>query len=224
MKEVASESLDIFKRVIKLVILLLILIIVCIICKYTIMQQIQNIDETVFSFFRGITDDALTVAMKFITFFGSEYIFIPLTICLLIGLKDKRYGMFMAFNLIWVYVLNYILKHIFLRPRPVSLLVSDVSGYSFPSSHAMCSVAFYGLLCVLVCTTFKSKMVKRLFVALTVVLIFLISFSRLYLQVHYLSDVIMGLVFGGLCLLIFISVIRAIDEERRANLESVDKK
>lgn len=224
MKEIANESFNILKRVIILVTIFLIIIIGCIICKYTVMQQIQDIDEAVYLFFKEfMVSEPITKAMKFVTFFGSEYIFIPIIILILIGLKDKRYGMFMAINLIWVYVMNFILKNIFVRPRPISELVPDITGYSFPSSHVMCAIAFYGMLCVLVCTTFKDKLIKRAVIILSSLLIFLISLSRLYLQIHYLSDVLMGLVFGGLCLLIFISIIRAIDNERRNSVERVVK-
>lgn len=222
MKEVASESITILKRIIKLVVLLLLVIIACIICKFTIMQSIQNLDEKVIVFFNNLVDPGITSAMKFITYFGSEYIFIPIIICLIFGLRDKRYGMFLAFNLVWTYIMNFILKNIFARPRPVSYLLDDVSGYSFPSSHAMCAVAFYGLLCLFVCNTFKSKAMKRLFIILTSILILAIGFSRIYLQAHYLSDVIMGIVFGVLCLLIFITILKVIDKERSVDAEKLE--
>jgi membrane-associated phospholipid phosphatase len=100
---------------------------------------------------------------------------------------------------------NLILKQIFLRPRPVfpqAFLVD--SGYSFPSGHTMISLVFYGAVAFLVLLTLKKRW-NKFFVVLGFILISaLIGFSRLYLGVHYLTDVLAGWAAGGLWLTVCI--------------------
>lgn len=219
MKELASEGLGVFKKVLKYVLILFLVLIGCLVIKYTCLQFIQNIDENVFSYIKEhLVDERLTNVMKYITMFGSQYVFLPLLICIIFGLRDKRYGIFMTMNLVWVFIINYILKSIFMRPRPVSLLVSDISGFSFPSSHVMCSVAFYGLLYILIKRNVKSKSFNVCFLTFLTLLIATIGFSRVYLQVHYLSDVIMGIIYGLLCLGTFVTILKVIDNDNK-NLE-----
>jgi membrane-associated phospholipid phosphatase len=102
-------------------------------------------------------------------------------------------------------LLNLILKHIFLRPRPIfpqAFLV--VSGFSFPSGHAMISLAFYGAIAYLAFSMLKRRRSKLLAAGGALVVSALIGFSRLYLGVHYLSDVLAGWAAGGLWLAVCI--------------------
>ncbi|MBA4383338.1 MAG: hypothetical protein C0410_01240 [Anaerolinea sp.] len=98
-------------------------------------------------------------------------------------------------------ILNLILKNIFQRARPVfaqAFLVD--TGYSFPSGHAMISIAFYGAIAYLLFSMLKSKRNKTLIVVGALIMTVLIGFSRLYLGVHFLTDVLAGWAAGALCL------------------------
>jgi len=95
-------------------------------------------------------------------------------------------------------LLNIILKTIIHRPRPLSdtTLIPAV-GWSFPSGHAMSSVVFYGMIVYLLIQVAGHWRLKSFFIALAGFIVVIIGFSRIYLQVHYLSDVIAGFA-GGL--------------------------
>ncbi|MDD3363627.1 MAG: phosphatase PAP2 family protein [Syntrophomonas sp.] len=91
------------------------------------------------------------------------------------------------------------LKHLFERSRPVGEALTIASGFSFPSGHAMVSIAFYGFIAYLVISYKKDKWGCLGATALCL-LVFMIGFSRIYLNVHYASDVLAGFLFGLICL------------------------
>ncbi len=121
-------------------------------------------------------------------------------------------------------LLNVILKLAFHRPRPEVAFV-HLDTYSFPSGHAMVSTATYGTLAYLAWGRWRTTP-SRLAVALgVVVLVALISFSRLYLGVHYLSDVLGGAAGGIFWLAVSIVLYRLYGErfERRFANSSIDR-
>jgi undecaprenyl-diphosphatase len=140
--------------------------------------------------------------------------------------KTKRWNQ-MAFLLISVgggALLNVILKSIFLRPRPFypHAYLTD-TGFSFPSGHAMISITFYGTLTYLAFMLVKSWKKRSFMIVGLLILSILIGFSRLYLGVHYLSDVLAGWSAGGLWLAIciFCDNVAFYKRIRRKNLQSV---
>lgn len=98
-------------------------------------------------------------------------------------------------------LLNVGLKHLFQRPRPVvpEPLVHLVT-YSFPSGHAVASTLLYGTVCALVLQRVSSRAWRGVAAVLAVVMILLVTSSRVYLGAHYLSDVIAGVAVGAACL------------------------
>jgi len=97
--------------------------------------------------------------------------------------------------------LNQLLKGLFARPRPsfAEPLLPE-SGYSFPSGHAMQSLILYGMLAYFAVLTLRSWRAKTAVVFGLALLVILIGFSRLYLGVHYFSDVVAGFAAGGVWL------------------------
>lgn len=89
----------------------------------------------------------------------------------------------------------FAIKYLAHRQRPPMAMIQETSS-SFPSAHAVISVAFYGFVAYLIFRNAKSASAKILIFAVAFVLITLLGFSRLYLGVHYLSDVIAGYLFG----------------------------
>jgi undecaprenyl-diphosphatase len=111
-------------------------------------------------------------------------------------------------------LLNALLKQVFMRPRPRfenPLLI--ISSYSFPSGHTMMATVFYGALCALFVTKVRDWRARGLAAGLSACLILLVGFSRIYLGVHYLSDV-MAAIAEGLAWLAF-SVISVEELGRR---------
>lgn len=106
-------------------------------------------------------------------------------------------------------LLNVALKHLFQRPRPVlEEPLVHISTFSFPSGHAVASTVFYGALCALVFAHTRSPALRALAVLAAMVMVLLVSFSRVYLGAHYLSDVIAGAAVGLACLLLFLRYVR----------------
>jgi undecaprenyl-diphosphatase len=113
--------------------------------------------------------------------------------------------------------LNLVLKLAYHRPRPVLPLVS-AQGLSFPSGHAMISASFYGLLIYLVQTHVRRPALRWLRRGLIVglgLLILLIGLTRVYLRVHYASDVLAGFMAGTVWLLLAIPVLRRLEKTTR---------
>lgn len=107
----------------------------------------------------------------------------------------KRPGMCCAVNLVLVVVINQVLKFIIQRPRPDGFRLATVSGFSFPSGHSMAAMAFFGLLAWLVWKYEADRRLRRLYATGFALVIVMIGVSRIYLGVHYASDVL-----GGFCL------------------------
>lgn len=104
---------------------------------------------------------------------------------------------------------SYLIKIFVHRTRPdVSLLIEDT--YSFPSGHATISIAFYGFITYVLIKNYK-KLGKIISLILGILLIGLIGFSRLYLGVHYTTDVLGGYIIGGIWLVIGIYATKHVD-------------
>jgi undecaprenyl-diphosphatase len=101
-----------------------------------------------------------------------------------------------------------LLKQLFQRKRPLSPLLKAAKGLSFPSGHAIMAVTFYGLLVYVLQHTIDIGWMKFLLTFLLVILVILIGFSRVYLRVHYASDVLGGFIIGLLWLLISLAIIK----------------
>jgi undecaprenyl-diphosphatase len=117
-------------------------------------------------------------------------------------------------------VLDTLLKHIIQRPRPAyaSAFLHDYS-FSFPSGHAMGSLVAYGMLAYLIVIFWTSRWQTRVVVVSAIgVLILAIGVSRLYLGVHYFSDVIAGFAAGVLWLSACITGIEIVRRERTESL------
>ena len=153
-----------------------------------------------------ISDFATPIA-KFITNFGGAIFLITLTVILVILIKNKKIGLSIFSNLIIITVLNQLLKRILQRPRPTEFRIIEETGYSFPSGHSMVSMAFYGYLIYLIYKYVENKYVKWTSIVLLSILICSIGVSRIYLGVHYTSDVLGGFLVSISYLILFISTV-----------------
>ena len=153
-----------------------------------------------------ISDFATPIA-KFITNFGGAIFLITLTVILVILIKNKKIGLSIFSNLIIITVLNQLLKRILQRPRPTEFRIIEETGYSFPSGHSMVSMAFYGYLIYLIYKYVENRYVKWISIVLFSILICSIGVSRIYLGVHYTSDVLGGFLVSISYLILFISTV-----------------
>jgi undecaprenyl-diphosphatase len=164
-------------------------------------QETAALDAAVTAYAQRFSSPQLTVVMQVISLMGSEVIWILGVILLVLFIWQRRWGA--GFMLVLVtggaQVLNDILKALFHRTRPVPIIAGLLGAqqYSFPSGHAMMSSAFYFYLAYL-CWRLVDGWKRIALVVGLAVLVLLIGVSRIYLQAHYLSDVIAGYLAGFL--------------------------
>jgi undecaprenyl-diphosphatase len=110
------------------------------------------------------------------------------------------------------------LKIFFSRPRPDHPVYEAARGFSFPSGHAMSAMTFYGLIVYLVWKNVENRALRWLLTILLVLFIFLIGLSRVYLRVHYASDVMAGYSLGLVWLISSLWVMNKIENYTQKNI------
>lgn len=150
--------------------------------------------------------------MLFITFLGKHQFLIPANLLLIFYFGFITRQNWFSIRVITIaissLVLMLLLKQLFQRKRPLSPLLKAAKGLSFPSGHAIMAVTFYGLLIYILQHTITIEWLKWTLMILIVFLIILIGFSRVYLRVHYASDVAAGFIIGLLWLVISLAVLK----------------
>ena len=179
------------------IITLILLIPIVIITKKVILKEELLIDKLAYELIVvRLRNPILTTIMKLITSLSNTGIIIFLSIILIIYYyyiaKKKHISFIIVGNLLLTVLVNQTIKYIIRRERPIGYRLIEMTGYSFPSGHAMVSMTFYGLLIYIVNHSIKNKYLKYSLITLNVIIIILIGISRVYLGVHYLSDVITG--------------------------------
>lgn len=172
-------------------------------------QEIFEFDSVVYNFLVNNRNEVLNNFFKIITQFGSAIVLIIITILCVIFIRDKKYKILVPANLVTIAIINIVLKNFFLRPRPDELRLIEETGYSFPSGHAMASTAFYGLLIYIVHEKVENKILRNTICIMLGLLILLISISRIYVGVHYTSDVIAGTCFSIAYLILITRLIKS---------------
>ena len=175
----------------------------------TLWDSFKAFDDAVYWFVSVFISDGMTGFMKLITFIGSGWSITALAAAIpffVFILKKKKFytaSLMVPLNIAGGSLLNEILKRIFIRPRPdLHRLITEI-GYSFPSGHSMNSMIFYGLMAWLLVRYARPRYGYPAAVILGL-LILLIGTSRIYLGVHYASDVIAGFIMGLAWLAFFI--------------------
>lgn len=161
------------------------------------------------------TNSLVIKVMKLFTSFGSTLVIVSGILCVAILYKNKKYFFnFLSACLIGT-ILNNLIKIIIRRPRPTNtMLFSYESSYSFPSGHTMMSTIFYGLIIYYVYKNLKNKKLKTFIICLLSLVIFMIGLSRIYLGVHYATDVLGGYVFGIVYLVVFVKLMNKFENRK----------
>lgn len=161
-------------------------------------KEVLFYDRTISSIIYTLRTPLLTTVMSAITNLTNmpAGIILSLIMISLFIRKHKKEALIFSLSLIIVCILNYILKIIFKLPRPNISPLEALSDFTYPSGHAMNNLVLYGLLAFYTFHFTKNKPVSILFAFVAVIWIGLIGFSRIYLGVHYLSDVIAGYLVG----------------------------
>ncbi|WP_026462739.1 phosphatase PAP2 family protein [Adhaeribacter aquaticus] len=165
-------------------------------------------DSRAFAWADSLGSDAFTRFMVVITFFASRNFISAVSLILIFYFlfvrRHKWYSLKVPVIALGSISLNLILKYFFNRQRPEIDHLVESSGLSFPSGHAMISASFYSLLLYLIWNRVKNPVWRIVLLIIIGALILLIGFSRIYLHVHYATDVLAGFAAG------FIWVILAI--------------
>lgn len=203
---------------IKWIVLLLMLIVFIQITISISKESIIVFDSFCYDKVSLLINDKMTFFVKMITNLGSAFALITITLLIMLFFKNKKYGIVVGINLLCVFLFNVLLKFVFARPRPIDINLIEESGYSFPSAHAMVSTAFYGFLMYLILRSRLSKLAKTIYILLLIMLILFICITRVYLGVHYASDVLGGLIVAIVYTILFTnSVYKYLEKEKSSN-------
>lgn len=188
-------------------------------------QKKDEFDFAVFDFIRPLISEFRTETMEFFTFLGTHTFLIPMNL-LLIGYflfikRHRWYSITVPVVSLGGLSLMFVLKNLFGRPRPDDPLLRTVSGLSFPSGHALISTAFYGLLIYLLWHNISNKLLRWFLIILLLIVILTIGLSRIYLRVHYASDVLAGFAMGLIWLVLSIFTVRRIERFTRKEIAPV---
>ncbi|WP_242927016.1 phosphatase PAP2 family protein [Pontibacter vulgaris] len=177
-------------------------------------EQETDFDQALFAFADSHTSPGITQLMKYISFFASaEYLLVaPAIVVLIFAFFEKMHWFGLKVLLISFSgsILNQALKRIFDRPRPDTAM-EELASLSFPSGHAMIGGIFYGLLIYIVWQTVANQTLRWIYTLVLTLLILLIGYSRIYLNVHYATDVLAGYSVGALWLIISIYLMRKLE-------------
>lgn len=167
-----------------------------------IIATLINLDQSGVNFFLTLRTGLGDQIFSIVTWLGEWKMLVPLALIIVVWFwaKNKK-------DVVWPFLTavlgaelsGQLLKLVVQRPRPLGGLENE-STFSFPSGHALIAVVFYGFLTYYFWQSAKNQAQKYLALALGVILISVIGFSRLYLGVHYLSDVLGGYSLGALWL------------------------
>jgi len=174
---------------------------------------IRNFDFGVRNRVHEFATPTLTQWMIRISFLGANGLILAAAIALIafIVFRWRRAALWLVINLAGTLVLDLTLKYSFDRLRPTPFFVPIPRTPSFPSGHALFSFCFYGVLAGLLAGRIRSLRIRILIWTLAALLVGAIGLSRIYLGVHYPSDVIAGYLTGTL----WVSTMIAMDRVRK---------
>lgn len=184
---------------------------------------LKEFDESIGSSVRSLRSDGVTPVALFFTIMGkaiTEFIvFVVVALILLIKFKHKWETLVLLIGVLTAWGLNQLLKDLFQRDRPTGMRLIEEDSFSFPSGHAMVSILFYGLIGYLLWVNVRRVWKAAwLIPVVTIVVVVCIGLSRIYLGVHYPSDVLAGFAAGGVGL---IGCIMAIHRIRTRKIRSI---
>lgn len=166
-----------------------------------------QLDQAAFAVVRTWAAPPLTLVMRALTAMGYTAVAVPIVTIVFAWLVRRRLwhdGTAYVLSVAGDDGLDQGLKQLFHRPRPaVPWALAHETSFSFPSSHAMVSIVLYGMLAYLVCRwwiTSPSPLLKAAITTFSLLLIAGIGFSRVYLGVHFATDVLAGYIAGGIWL------------------------
>ncbi|GHH96813.1 phosphatase PAP2 family protein [Neobacillus kokaensis] len=159
-------------------------------------HQIIGFDNSIIAAVQGMESPGLTEVMKFFTFIGSTKFVIILSVLLIFFLykvlKHRLELILFIAAVMGTAIINQLLKQFFHRVRPDFHRLIEIGGYSFPSGHAMSAFTVYVMISFLLWRHISTRIGRSILIIFSIIMILAIGISRIYLGVHYPSDIVGG--------------------------------
>lgn len=198
------------------------------VARMVFLKQKKELDTNIFNYLAEYVSNLNTNLMQVFSFLGAHYFLIPANIVVvlyfLIIRKERWYSIKVPVISLSSLLLMLVLKQFFHRDRPLVPLLQAARGLSFPSGHALMSSTFYGLIIYLVWRNIKNKAVKWIITIILLLIILFIGLSRIYLRVHYPTDVMAGYCLGVIWLILSISILNKMERISKKEIDLVVEK
>jgi len=183
---------------------ILLIIIFFLIKNSFLYEKVLTLDTKILAIRDIVIDERFTLFFKNLTFLGEYYIPVIIIVCIFAFIKNKHYFYINAYNYASSVLLAGIAKILVNRERPTFNLIPIPDKYSFPSGHTLTAIVFYIFLCYLATINKKSR---YYLLPIVILIILFISMSRIYLGVHYYSDVMGAMLLAVPLLLMNINIL-----------------
>ena len=161
---------------------------------------LQAIDVYVVEGVPSLRNDLMTEFMFLLAWVGGTRVMAVLTLCLMLFLvyKEKRIkaALLPALVMGGTAILNVVAKQLINRSRPDINYLLDQPGFSFPSGHTMAAVSLCGLCIYLLCKNMRAGAARLSLIVAASILVILMGISRMYLGVHFFTDIVGGVLFS----------------------------
>jgi membrane-associated phospholipid phosphatase len=200
-KKVKTFSLEL---VIVLALFALVLFFFGLITDEIVLEDKRSFDDAIFKMVEPLRSAGLTNFMKLVTFFGSQMFLLPAYIGIAVYILAFQRKTARSLGVSAVAIsgagIVFIFKNIFRRPRPLAPLVDDIASFSYPSGHSFSAFTFAGIIIYLIYLSKMKVWVKWLLSILLFLFAALIALTRVYLNVHFPSDILAGFLLSMLWL------------------------
>lgn len=196
LKEEKEAQKNLVPATITTVLLIIFLLVFFLMVKLVFVDHHLAFDEKVAALAHSKVSDFLTSFFVNLTFFGSQNFLLPAYLILvaifLVIKKLRKYSWRILATGVSGTIVMFGFKYLFGRDRPLEPLLGAASGHSFPSGHAFSSLLFFGILIFIVIHAIKNNWLKYSLIIFLLFFSLLVGLSRIYLNVHYATDVIAG--------------------------------
>ena len=171
-------------------------------------------DDPVREWFYSLRGPAITGVAIMITTLANKYVIIGLCLLLLILPQTRMtFGIPLSVGALVTMLMNSLIKHLVERPRPEVVHLVTEHGFSFPSGHSITSMFFYGLAIWLVWRYVDNQTAKWILTVLLAIPMFLVGPTRIYLGVHFPTDVLGAWCLGFAAIVLFIEIVCVYDKK-----------
>lgn len=187
---------------------------------FVLLKKNLIIDQNAIKFTLNIRNKGLTNFVKLFTHLGSIYFILILCLVVFLVFKNKQVGIFTGLSVLIGSIISVVIKYIFRRERPFHIALINEVGFSFPSAHSLISFCLFGMLAYFVLQYVKPVWCKIILSSFLILTSILVALTRVYLGVHYFSDVVAGMFLGIAIVAITIIIKNAINKLKNISCKS----